>query len=102
MEERNYPRSGQQLGRILELIHEMRAPDLLRARDAVHDEWLKRLHYHGEDTGVFALDLATWSGKELDRVGEALAKLAGDPEYADDGCVQQLHQMLTAERLSRE
>jgi hypothetical protein len=30
------------------------------------------------------------------------AELTGDPELDDDGCVQQLHQMLRAGRLPRE
>ena len=100
MEERNYPQRGLQPGKILDLIHKMRTPDLLQAREAVNDKWLERLYC--EDTSIFALDVAIWSGEELGRVGEALSQLASEPQYADDACIQQLLQTLTAERMSRE
>ena len=88
MEERSYPHRGLQPVKILDLIHRMRTPDLLQAREAVNDKWLERLNRYCEDTSIFALDVAIWSGEELGRVGEALSQLASEPEYADDECIQ--------------
>ena len=91
MEDRDHFRSGLPPGRIVELIHGMRVPDLLRAREAVDREWRERLKQYGENVGIFAPDVATWSGDELDRVGNAWAEFASDAEYASDHGIQQLH-----------